>query len=525
MYTGFCECRAGYRNTSCNIQCAGGHKRDQMSDEIYSNECTAQLVCDVYPDFVITTLDGPRFCKDLDPYDEAYSRDHKIRPEGIYLRVHNGLCQFQDLAPRLHTRELPKPTCPGPEWCSPYQRIAAPMQSITAKDRCGKQDQYCVEHLTRNRNYTGADYNGTGDIQDPMIGGPKQFGCPSIHCPGVVDWAKKQGYPASDNRFRHHGFQPDMAPHHSPVMGFCYCLPGFRGVSCEKKCPGGKYQENDQQSSSGAVRKFPTTLNRQATDFQVYGLDLVRGWDTNDDGIMDGVAGRALIEICSANGFCEEDATCSCYLTDRGAHTNWTDVSGWRGEACEIECPGGAESICSLNGICNDLGECACFKGYRNRSCNVPCLGIRDCDPASGCGGVCNYAGQCLDNGDCICDPAYRGEACELLCPPYNGLPVEICTGHGECNEIAICDCEIWYQGEACERIADWVIATSTLLTLALIGCVTHCIRRWLYSRMRAKRRARRDRRKVRRTQAAVSRLKNYKPQEPDAVALAAKGI
>ena len=62
-------------------------------------------------------------------------------------------------------------------------------------------------------------------------------------------------------------------------------------------------------------------------------------------------------------------------------------------------------------------------------------------------------------------------------------------------------------------------------MSLMLIICVTHLIRRWLYSRMRAKRRARRDRRKVRRTQAAVGRLKAYKPQEPDAVALAAKGM
>ena len=158
-------------------------------------------------------------------------------------------------------------------------------------------------------------------------------------------------------------------------------------------------------------------------------------------------------------------------------------------------------------------------------SCNTPCLGIRDCDPATGCNGVCNYAGFCMDDASCMCDAAYRGEACELLCPPFTGRPSDICYNQGNCNEMAICDCDIWYQGEACERIADWVIAVSTIMSLMLIICVTHLIRRWLYSRMRAKRRARRDRRKVRRTQAAVGRLKAYKPQEPDAVALAAKGI
>jgi hypothetical protein len=62
-------------------------------------------------------------------------------------------------------------------------------------------------------------------------------------------------------------------------------------------------------------------------------------------------------------------------------------------------------------------------------------------------------------------------------------------------------------------------------LILIILGVVTHAIRRYLHERMRAKRRARRDRRKVRRTQAAVGRLKNYKVNVPDAAALEAKGL
>lgn len=533
--TGSCECFDGYRNFSCNVECAGGHLKELNSDVEYSNECTAQLVCDVFPDFVITTLEGPVFCKDMDRYDEGYSRDHKEYPEGRYLRVYNGLCQFQDLEARLHERKAPQPVCPGPDWCSPDQIIAAPMRLPTEPSRCGVQDgspgSYCIEHLTRSRNYTGATWNATTLYRDPTVGGPitgpkgEPPGCPSIQCNHVLDWSKEQGYPPDDNRFQFHGMQPDLSDHHSTKMGFCYCLSGFRGISCEKKCPGGLYSPDNAQEKSGATRYFPVTSNREASEAEIYGIDYIRGWDTNDDNIDDGVAGRPLINICSGNGFCEEDATCSCYLTDRGAHTNWTAVSGWRGEACDVECPGGANSICSTHGICNDLGECACFKGYRNRSCEVPCLGIRDCTPGKGCEGVCNYAGMCLNNGACQCEDAYRGEACELLCPPYSGRSSDICNNQGECNDVAICVCDIWYEGEACERVADWVIATSTLLGLSLVGCITHCIRRWLYSRMRAKRRARRDRRKVRRTQAAVGRMKNYKPPEPDAVALAAKGI
>jgi len=523
--TAFCECYPGYRNFSCNVECAGGHKKEEILEGVYSNECTAQLVCDVFPDYVITTLEGPVFCKDMDPFDDAYSRDHKVNEGGIYLRVHNGLCQFEDREPRLHSRQLPQGECPGPEWCDPYQVIAAPAKDLFDKTICGNNEKYCVEHKTRTKNYTGADYVSTVPFLDPILGPPNAKGCPSVQCDHVYKYMEEQGYPGDDNRFRFHDIQNDMSPHHSTKMGFCYCLSGFRGVSCEKQCPGGVYSKNKPVERSGAVRKFPTTDNREAPEDEIYGVDYPRGWDTNDDGSLDGVSARSLIKICSDNGFCEEDATCTCYLTDRGAHTNWTDITGWRGEACDMECPGGVSSICSTHGICNNFGECSCFKGYRNESCNIPCMGIRDCDPGTGCQGVCNYAGTCVDDGTCSCMPAYRGEACELLCPPFNGMPSDICNGYGTCNEIAVCDCDIWYQGEACERIADWVIASSILLGFGLMGCITHCIRRWLYSRMRAKRRARRDRRKVRRTQAAVGRLKSYKPQEPDAVALAAKGI
>lgn len=41
---------------------------------------------------------------------------------------------------------------------------------------------------------------------------------------------------------------------------------------------------------------------------------------------------RSLINICSGRGFCEEDATCSCFLTDRGPHTKFADVSAHRND-------------------------------------------------------------------------------------------------------------------------------------------------------------------------------------------------
>jgi len=512
---GFCICYDGYRNVSCDVQCSGGHKYDFRTDAMYSNECTAKPVCDVYPDYLIYSLDGPVFCRDMLPDSDDYSRDYSVSPGGEYLRVHNGLCQFYDRTdnPPLAERKLPIPDCPGPEWCSPELTVAGP------GGQCYRS-QNCLEQVTRTKNYTGQPYNSSAGKRDPLLGPPPD-GCPAVECDHLAEYAERQGY--APDYFGWHPRKPDTAPHHSAQLGRCYCLEGFRGEACEKMCPGATYSPD--WNIRGVLRKFPLSLDPNLTSDKVYGTDIERGWDFTGDGIPEGIAGRPLINICSGQGFCEEDASCSCFLTDRGPHTNFQDVSGYRGEACDIECQGGAYSICSSHGVCGDLGECTCHKGYRNVNCNISCRGNRDCDPATGCGGVCNYAGECDDYGDCTCDPAYRGDACEKICPPWDGVLAHVCNGVGECDERGICLCDAFHQGEACEQIAAWVIFMSFMLSLTFTIVAVHTFRRWLHNRMRQRRRARRDRRKVRRTQAAVSKLRHYEVQAPDAIALEAKGI
>ncbi len=516
--TGGCACYDGYRNFSCDTECQGGHKIDRYTGTLYSNECTAQLVCDVYPDFIITTISGSAVkCRDQDPYSDAYSKDYKASPAGEYLRVYNGLCQFETLTPREVTRSYPVPECPTSDWCNASLHVAG------QGGFCLFDGTQCVEHLTRRKNYTGQPWSNTVDVFDPLLG-PAPDGCPYTACQQIKNYSVSMGYPESDHRFQWHGPLPDLAPHHSTGMGSCYCLPGFRGRNCSLTCPGAVYSD---KNLVGIIRKFPTTLSRRPSDADIYGLDTVRGWDTTGDSIPDGVAGRALIDVCSGNGLCEEDATCSCFLTDLGPHTNYTQVSGWRGPSCDIPCEGGVYSICSRHGVCDEIGNCTCFKGYRNVSCSIECQGVRDCDPFRGCEGVCNYAGVCLDDGSCICDAVYRGPGCELICPPWDGILARVCSGQsrGRCDENARCICSPFYEGEYCERIAGWVIFILVLMFLVLIFAAVHIIRRYLHSRLRQKRRARRERRKVKRTQAAVGRLRNYTVAAPDAASLESKGI
>jgi alpha-tubulin suppressor-like RCC1 family protein len=557
--TGKCECFEGYRNVSCNVECLGGHKIELGTGTVYSNECTSRPICDVYPQYSITTSDQRQvLCSEMDKFADDYSKDYSKVASGVTLRVYNGLCQYLDFTPPTVDRQFPVPKCPNDVWCDPTLPVAGPGGDCSTDSAV---QTYCLEHKTRFMNFTGQYFNSTREnpgILDPLVGDPPS-GCPDKQCKGIADYIEKMGYNQQEAlRFAWAGPQPDRAPHHSVTMGHCYCLSGFRGANCSKTCPGA---EMDPFNPTGDDRSFPVSFENtmwprsepgypypplpgqmvhvdqvregdpnSPLSMAIYGLDVPRGWDANNDNITEGVAARSLINICSARGYCEEDATCSCFLTDRGPHTNWTDVTGYRGEACEIECPGGAHSICSKNGICNENGECICFKGYRNDTCEVQCEGARDCDPARGCAGVCNYAGECGVEGICTCDATFKGPGCGKVCPPWTGKPQDECFGRGVCRydeelDDAVCDCSIFYEGEACERIAGWVIFVLVFAILIFIAVCVHVIRRYLHSRMRQKRRARRDRRKVRRTQAAVGRLKNYKVTMPDAAALEAKGL
>ncbi|KAJ1490720.1 hypothetical protein T484DRAFT_3297583 [Baffinella frigidus] len=56
---GICDCKDGFRNESCDVRCKGGHLDDILTGFAYSNECTSNFICDVYPNYLIQSITGP----------------------------------------------------------------------------------------------------------------------------------------------------------------------------------------------------------------------------------------------------------------------------------------------------------------------------------------------------------------------------------------------------------------------------------------------------------------------------------
>lgn len=87
---------------------------------------------------------------------------------------------------------------------------------------------------------------------------------------------------------------------------------------------------------------------------------------------------------CSGRGRCSFSCQCTCEVAKSilaSSETALTDVvwtnSPWRGNGCEITCPGydgyNLESICSNNGRCQRDGKCVCNQGYTGEACQFKC--------------------------------------------------------------------------------------------------------------------------------------------------------
>ena len=114
---------------------------------------------------------------------------------------------------------------------------------------------------------------------------------------------------------------------------------------------------------------------------------------------------------------------------------------------CSNTCPPSSNGlICSGRGACKLFGNtpgCLCESGWRGDTCEIACPGIEDT------GKACNGHGNCMmdfkDDGSifasCTCNEKFRGDACEFECPGVG----EACTGHGTClvqNNEATCICQ-----------------------------------------------------------------------------------
>lgn len=137
---------------------------------------------------------------------------------------------------------------------------------------------------------------------------------------------------------------------------------------------------------------------------------------------------------------------------------------GWKGDKCNIECPGGHANPCSGRGHCFATNEtaatCFCDVGYWDLACEEEC-------PRDEKGNVCGGAGTCdVHTGVCHCNNGYYGEDCTNACPGMETSEHVPCGGHGICctgigvsalysqcrgKEVGSCACDAGRDGEECE--------------------------------------------------------------------------
>ena len=102
---------------------------------------------------------------------------------------------------------------------------------------------------------------------------------------------------------------------------------------------------------------------------------------------------------CSGRGRCNIACQCVCEVaksilqTDENALIDIDPMkSPWRGDGCEITCPGydgyNLDSICSSRGLCQSDGTCSCPQGFTGDACQFECprVGKEICSSHGGCG-------------------------------------------------------------------------------------------------------------------------------------------
>ena len=157
------------------------------------------------------------------------------------------------------------------------------------------------------------------------------------------------------------------------------------------------------------------------------------------NGVCPGTNNRTLIP-CNNHGRCTVSGQCACekayitkYSTEKAISTevggqarsniveSKFDTTGWRGEACEIKCPGYDENTKSMLNVCNGHG-------------------------------VCN------NDGACECQMGYIGEECEFKCPGFDDGEDTVCSGHGRCelSVIDITNTPNLRSTSPCSTYSDW---------------------------------------------------------------------
>jgi hypothetical protein len=276
------------------------------------------------------------------------------------------------------------------------------------------------------------------------------------------------------------------------------CTQGFWGTGCPFTCPG--------TTSDGAV-----VCSSNGICDADSGVCICKGGYYGDDcasscarsmvnntnlTTTSSSSGNNSYLPCSGQGSCAGN-TCNCF-------------TGFFGEACEYECPGGAQNPCNGRGECSVFGVCTCDGSAYGTSCDLPCPGGFELP--------CNFQGTCMSSGGCSCFNdaingfyaggacescygTYYGEHCNITCSPANGFVVGrdcvcaagflgdgctvacpttaengVCNGHGTCslseNETtAECSCDENYYGSICDVFCSVAYCTSDGVGLQRAQC------------------------------------------------------
>lgn len=159
------------------------------------------------------------------------------------------------------------------------------------------------------------------------------------------------------------------------------------------------------------------------------GCDCDENWYNNGLNKCSMTCGSVNGKLCNGHGACVlygNKPSCSCAI-------------GWKGELCDIPCPGMLESYlpCSNVGLCKfdrDTEEtsCECSPKFRGDKCQIECPGVHV---------ACNGHGTCNNIGQCICDTSpviWNGNSCNCSSPIT-------CNGHGFCED-GKCTCDFEYE-------------------------------------------------------------------------------
>ena len=125
---------------------------------------------------------------------------------------------------------------------------------------------------------------------------------------------------------------------------------------------------------------------------------------------------------CSGHGRCAITGSCVC---DPAKVIRGTDAA--TGSTFQINIFGG-ETIENSEFMVSKLDQ----TGYRGENCNLTCPGYHP--ERQDMTEVCSGHGVCNLEAECQCDIGYTGEICQFTCPGFNEGDLNICAGHGTCG-------------------------------------------------------------------------------------------